>query len=207
MKYFRLLFAFFCVLNASVALAYKAGEDYKVITPQLETSSGKQIEILEFFWYGCPHCYQFEPHVKKWKESKPANVNFVRVPVVFRPSWKVHARMYYALEELGQLDKLHEKVFEELHVNKKGKRALENINAVTDFVVSHGVDRKAFTDAYNSFSVDSKVRKSIKLSKDYGITGVPTVGVNGKYSVNGPMAKTYENLVRILDDLIKQESN
>ena len=130
----------------------------------------------------------------------------MRVPVVFRPSWKVHARMYYALEQMGKLEEMHPIIFKELHVTKKGKRALHNINAVTEFLEKNGIDKKAFTDAYNSFGVDSQVRKSIKLGKDYAITGVPTIAVNGKYTISGPMAGSYENLIRILDHLVKKES-
>lgn len=180
---------------------FSEGKDYKAVTPQ-ETSTKDKIEVLEFFWYGCPHCYTFDPFVSKWTETKPANVVFIRVPTVFRPDWKVHARTYYALEELGSLEKLHTKIFEEIHKNKKH---LSTVDAMTDFLVAQGVDKKAFTEAYNSFSVDTSMRNAIKLQTAFHIEGVPTVIINGKYATSGSMAGTYERVLEVVNYLIEKE--
>lgn len=186
----------------SQAADFTEGVNYKKITPQ-PTDTGVKIEVLEFFWYGCPHCYSFEPYIKAWKKTKPANVEFVRVPAVFRPDWEVQARTYYALSNMGVIEDLHGKIFSAIH---KDKKRLNKKASITDFVVENGVDRKKFETEYNSFSVDSMVRKAKKKQTAYKIQGVPTVAVNGKYMTSGSMSGSYENLIKILDYLVKKES-
>ena len=186
----------------SLAAGYTEGVNYKKIAPQA-TDTGSRIEVLEFFWYGCPHCYSFEPYIKEWKKTKPANVEFVRVPAIFRPDWEVQARAYYALSNMGVIEDLHGKIFTAIH---KDKQRLNTKASLTDFVVKNGVDRKKFEAEYNSFSVDSMVRKAKKKQTAYKIQGVPSVAVNGKYLTSGSMSGSYENLVKIMDYLIAQES-
>ncbi len=186
----------------SQAADFTEGVNYKKITPQ-PTDTGVKIEVLEFFWYGCPHCYSFEPYIKAWKKTKPANVEFVRVPAVFRPDWEVQARTYYALSNMGVIEDLHGKIFSAIH---KDKKRLNKKASITDFVVENGVDRKKFETEYNSFSVDSMVRKAKKKQTAYKIQGVPTVAVNGKYMTSGSMSGSYENLIKIVDYLVKKES-
>ncbi len=189
-------------IGASYADQFVAGKDYKIVQQQ-PTSTGKKIEVLEFFWYGCPHCYHFEPYISKWVKMQPANVEFIRVPTVFRPDWKVHARTYYALEELGLNEKMHSKIFNEIH--KKMNR-LDTLDAMTDFLATQGVDKKVFTETYNSFSVDAKMRKAQSLQSEYDITGVPAIVINGKYKTDGAMAKSYDRLLKIMDYLVAKES-
>jgi thiol:disulfide interchange protein DsbA len=197
--YALLLFVF--IANPVLA-EFKAGVDYKVLEPQ-ETSTGDKIEVLEFFWYGCPHCNTFEPFLKKWKQSKPDNVEFIRVPAVFRPSWKVQARAYYALQTMGKLEEVHGKIFHALH---KERKKLDTMKKIAAFVAEQGVDKEAFIKNYQSFSIDGKVRKANKLVKNYQIAGVPTVAINGKYKVSGKMAGSYDRMIEIMDYLIKVES-
>jgi len=202
------LLIFVMLISTSVSGVVQAqalfteGKDYKKITEQ-PTDSGDKIEILEFFWYGCPHCYQFEPRIQSWKKTKPKNVVFKRVPAVFRPIWKIHARMYYALQVLGVGEKLHTVIFDAMH---KEKLKLDKEEDVVNFLAKHGVDKKEFKEVYSSFSIDQMVRKANKQSKAYGLSGVPTIGVNGKYVITGPMAVSYENLIKIMDYLILKES-
>jgi thiol:disulfide interchange protein DsbA len=186
----------------SQAAGYTEGVDYKKI-PQQSTDSGDNIEVLEFFLYGCPHCYTFEPYINAWKKTKPANVELVRVPAIFRPDWEVQARTYYALSNMGVIEDLHEKIFSAIH---KGKKRLNTKELLTDFVVKNGVDRKKFDEEYSSFSVDSMVRKAKKKQTAYKLQGVPAIAVNGKYLTSGSMSGSYENLVKILDYLVKKES-
>ncbi len=186
----------------AIAADFVAGKDYEVIDQQ-ETDSGDKVEVLEFFWYGCPHCNTFEPFVNKWKQNLSDNVAFKRVPAVFRPSWKVQARAYYALQAMGKLEELHPKIFDAIH---KQRKRLDSMNKMADFVASQGVDREAFIKQYQSFSIDGKVRKANKLVKNYKITGVPTVAVNGKYKVDGRMAGSYDRMIKIMDYLIAKES-
>ena len=194
-----LMFAF---TGISCAAEYQEGKHYKRIDTQ-KTSNPDNIEVLEFFWYGCPHCYQFEPHIKQWKKSKPANVDFYRVPATFRPLWTLHARAYYALEMMGQLEKVHPYMFAEIHNNKN---MLDSIDKLAKFVSKHGVDSSEFVDTMNSFTVENNLRKATKNVSNYKINGVPAIAVNGKYLVTGSMAGNYDNMIKIMQYLIEKES-
>lgn len=192
----------FITSGAVSAEGYTEGVEYKRVAEQ-PTDTGDKIEILEFFWYGCPHCYKFDPILSEWLKTKPDDVEFVRVPAVFRPEWKVHARTYYALQAMGLGEKYHDDVFHAMHRDKKNIYTFE---AMVDFLVSKGVNKDEFESAYNSFSIDGQVRKAIKRVKDYAIEGVPAIAVNGRYLISGKSAGSYENMLRIVDYLIKQES-
>jgi len=203
----KLLVFLLLLVNSAVILAagYTEGVEYKKLAIPQATDSGDKIEVQEFFWYGCPHCYHFEPYINAWKKTKPANVEFVRVPAVFRPDWEIQARAYYALSNMGIIEDLHGKIFDAIH---KDKQHLNKKEELTDFLVKNGVDRKKFEEEYSSFAVDSMVRKAKKKIKDYQIQGVPSVSVNGKYLTSGSMSGgSYDNLIKILDYLIKQETN
>ena len=199
----KLLVFLLLLVNSAVILAagYTEGVEYKKLAIPQATDSGDKIEVQEFFWYGCPHCYHFEPYINAWKKTKPANVEFVRVPAIFRPDWEIQARAYYALSNMGIIEDLHGKIFDAIH---KDKKHLNKKEALTDFLVKNGVDRKKFEEEYSSFAVDSMVRKAKKKIKDYEIQGVPSVSVNGKYLTSGSMSGSYDNLIKILDYLIKQ---
>ena len=181
---------------------FKEGADYLKVDQQ-STQTGDKIEVLEFFWYGCPHCYSFEPLVQKWLSTKPDNVEFVRVPAVFRPSWKMHARTYYALEIMGITEKMHTKIFSAMHV---AKMKLNTFNEMAAFMAKQSVDKEKFTEVYNSFAVENMMRKAIKALKNYNVRGVPAVAVNGKYFITGKTAGDYENLIKIINHLIKKET-
>ena len=200
----KLLVLLFLLASTTVlqAAGYTEGVEYKALPPQ-PTDTGDKIEVLEFFWYGCPHCYTFEPYIQAWKKSKPANVEFARVPAIFRPDWEVQARTYYALTNMGVIEDLHEKIFSAMHNDKKKLNTKEQL---TDFVVQNGVDRKKFEEEYKSFSVDTMVRKAKKKQTAFKIQGVPSIVVNGKYLSSGSMSGSYENLVKILDFLVAKES-
>jgi thiol:disulfide interchange protein DsbA len=196
----------FLMLTVSPLLSnageFVAGKHYKEIAAQA-TDTGDKIEVLEFFWYGCPHCYSFEPYAQAWKKTKSDNVAFARVPAVFRPDWEVQAKTYYALSVMGIIEDMHVKIFDAVH---KDKRRLGTFEQMAAFLELHGVDKAAFTKEYNSFAVDSMVRKGKKKQKAYNISGVPTVIVNGKYLATGSMAGSYEKLVDIINYLTKKEA-
>lgn len=200
----KLLVLLFLLVNSALLQAadYTEGVNYKRL-PTQPTDSGEKIEVLEFFWYGCPHCFSFEPYINSWKKSKPANVEFIRVPVIFRPDWEVQARAYYALSNMGVIEDIHGKIF--YAVNKEKKR-LNKLELVADFVEKNGVNREEFIKQYNSFAVDGMVRKAKKKQKGYKIEGVPSVAVNGKYLSSGSMSGSYENLIKITSYLVAQES-
>jgi thiol:disulfide interchange protein DsbA len=200
----KILMFLFLVVTSTVLQAadYDEGVHYKVL-PQQPTDSGDKIEVLEFFWYGCPHCYAFEPYIAEWNKTKPANVEFVRVPAVFRPDWEVQARAYYALSNMGVIEDIHEKIFAAIH---KDKKPLNKLDLIADFVEKNGVDRNKFIEEYNSFAVDGMVRKAKKKQTEYKIEGVPSVAVAGKYLTSGSMSGSYENLIKIINYLVEKET-
>jgi thiol:disulfide interchange protein DsbA len=203
LKKILVLFSFLFFLAGMVnAETYVEGKHYKRVE-QSKAVEGDKIEILEFFWYGCPHCYSFEPYLNKWKKEKPDNVEFVRVPATFQPLWVLHARAYYALQMLDAGEKIHPKFFSEIHNNKNYMKTFDDLAV---FVQKYGVDRSEFIDAMNSFAVENNVRKARKLVDGYKISGVPAVAVNGKYLISASMAGSYDNMIKIINHLIEKES-
>lgn len=195
----------FNVVTSANASSYREGAEYLKINPAVSTSVEKgQIEVVELFWYMCPHCFQFEPVIRKWKKTKPANVVFKRVPAIFSPRWRFFAKVYYTSRILGVEEKIHEPLFKALHEKRArlGKEA-----AIAQFFEKHaGIKKQEFTDVFNSFSVDTKVRKAEDLSKRYKAQGVPTLIVNGKWRTGGRIAGGHDGMIKVLDHLIKLES-
>ena len=186
-----------------LATRFVAGKHYTLINPVQPTSSAPdQVEVAEFFMYTCPHCYTFEPHVKKYLPSKPAYVNFLMVPVVFNPAAELHARTFYAAEAMGILDKTHGPMFKEIHVNRN---MLGSENAIVDLFVSLGVDGPKFRETFSSFAVDTKMRQGATMARRFQISSVPNIVVNGKYMTSGSMAGSYETLLEIIDELVMIE--
>jgi thiol:disulfide interchange protein DsbA len=182
--------------------AYTEGVDYQRIGTPVKTSDPDKVVVTEIFWYGCPHCYRFEPFVEKWAKSLPKGVVFEQVPSSLNPGWIEHARAFYAMKMMGAQEQLHGKFFEAIH---KKRQRLTGIDAMAKFVGEQGFDEKLFRQHYHSFPVDSQVRKSGKIEQRYGHQGVPAVIVNGKYLTNGSMAKNYDNLLKIIDFLVADE--
>jgi len=198
----RLFFISTLVMLQSVSAEW--GEGWDPIEPPIATTSENgKVEVLEFFWYGCPHCYNIEPDMEEWLKTQKGNIDFRMVPAPLNPSWTVHTQFFYAAEALGVLDKLHKPLFSAMH---KEKRKLFDKASLIDFAVEHGIDRKAFSDAWNSFGVYVKVQQARKLGKRFQLSGVPAVGINGKYKTNGSLAGTYPKMFTIMDELIAVES-
>jgi thiol:disulfide interchange protein DsbA len=193
---FIFLFAFSSLLRAEAV-------GYETITPAQPTHDTTKVEVIEFFWYGCPHCYDFEPLLNKWKETLPKNVEFIRQPAAFNETWTKHAKAYYTAEALGVADKLHADFFEA--IQKKGED-LETEEQLAKFFVAHGVKEADFHEAYNSFPVDAKIRQAGAMAARYGITGVPAIIINGKYKTNGKLAGSHEKMIEVMNKLIAQES-
>jgi len=179
---------------------------YEAVSPPQPTTNPAKIEVIEFFWYGCPHCYSFEPSLSKWQKTKPDNVDFIRIPAVFNEEWGKHAKAYYTAEALGVVDAVHTDLFDEVQKAKQeNKHALETEEELAKFFVAHGVKDADFREAYNSFMVDSKIRQAPALAAKYGITGVPAIIVNGKYKTNGTLAGSQEKMIDIINTLVKKE--
>ncbi|WP_432742648.1 thiol:disulfide interchange protein DsbA/DsbL [Methylobacter sp. G7] len=176
---------------------------YETLSPAQPTHNPDKIEIIEFFWYGCPHCYSLEPLLEKWVKSLPKNVEFIRQPAVFSDLWGKHAKAYFTAEALGVVDKIHADFFDAVQ-NKK--QNLETEDQLAKFFVAHGVNKNEFHDTYHSFLVDAKMRQATTMAGRYDVTGVPAVIINGKYKTNGPIAGSHEKMLEVVDQLIKQES-
>lgn len=181
------------------------GIEYQKVTPPVPTTvNNKQIEVVEMFWYGCPHCYHFEPSLLKWLAHKPKYVVFTRIPAIFNnPMWEIHAKAYYTADVLGVLDKTHEAFFNAIH--EKGER-LATESAIEAFFVKHGVSAKDFKNAFNSFAVYSKVRRAAELTRRYGIDGVPSMIVDGKYRTSGSLAGGNEGMIKVINFLVAKEA-
>ncbi len=193
---FMLIFAF-----SSSTQAESSG--YEELSRPQPTQNPDKVEVIEFFWYGCPHCYSFEPALSEWLKNKPENVEFIRIPAVFSKLWGKHAKAYYTAEALGVVDKVHADFFDAIQ-NKRQKLTSED--DLADFFAAHGVDKQAFHEAYNSFLVDAKLRQAQAMAPRYGVTGVPAIIVNGKYKVTASLAKSQDNMINVMNELIKKES-
>ena len=180
--------------------APRAGADYlpldKPVTP--EVPAGK-IELIEFFWYNCPHCNAFEPTFAAWVKRAPKDVAVRRVPVAFRKDFEPQQRLYYALEAMDLVDKLHAKVFYAIHVERQ---RLDKPEAILDWVVKQGVDKAKFSEHYNSFSVASKAGRATQLQNAFKVEGVPSLGIAGRFYTDGEHAKSMERALQIAEFLI-----
>lgn len=156
------------------------GKDYIAVKPAQPVETGKNIEVIEFFSYGCPHCHELEPKLTPWVKALPSDVTFRRVPVAFRDSWVPMAKVYFALEALGEADKLSPAFFHAVHKENLNTADAEKI---ADWAASKGIDRKKFTEMYASFSILTKLAKAKKATLDYQIDGVPTLVVDGKFRI------------------------
>lgn len=180
-----------------------AGTDYLVLDKPVPTEApAGKVEVIEFFWYACPHCFAFEPALVAWLKKLPKNVAFRRVPVVFQDSFIPPQKLYYTLEAMGQLDAVHEKVFNAIHVEHQ---KLDKDNLVIEWAAKQGLDKAKFVETYNSFSVATKVRKAAQLQEAYTVAGVPAMGVAGRFYTDGTQAQSMERGLTVVDYLVSQQ--
>jgi protein dithiol oxidoreductase (disulfide-forming) len=179
------------------------GPGYLTLSPAQPTQDKTKVEVIEFFWYGCPHCYALEPLLNQWLKTLPKNVTFIRQPAMFWSGSESHAKAYFIAEALNMVDKVHTDLFDAIQTKKQ---KLESEEELGKFFAAHGVKEAAFHEAYKSFGVDTKVRQAKSLPPRYNITGVPTMIVNGKYVTSGSQAGSHENMLKVLNQLIAQES-
>lgn len=155
-----------------------SGTDYRTLDKPQQIDAGKKVEVTEFFWYACPHCNALDPALAEWVKKQGDAIAFKRVPVVFRESMVPQQKLYYALEAMGKTDELHKKIFHAIHVEHQ---SLDSDASIADFVAKHGLDKKKFVDAYNSFGVATKVRRAAQFQDAYKVDGVPLIAVDGRY--------------------------
>ena len=203
-----LLFTMFLAALATATSASAqiiAGKDYLIINPPQPTDSGKNVEVLEFFWYGCPHCNALQPSLGAWVKQKPADIEFRRVPAVLGQSWIPLTQVFYTLEALGLTARLHDDVFTAIHTNKV---RLQDPKTLFGWVAKHGVDRKKFEDTYNSFGVRSRVQRAIDMSRTYNIPGTPAIVIDGRYltaphlGLGKGAALSYERYFQVVDHVV-----
>ena len=178
------------------------GDDYRTLDKRVpvEAPAGK-IEVIEFFWYSCPHCNAFEPKLVNWIKRQPADVSVRRVPVAFRDDFVPQQRLYYTLEAMGKLDELHHKVFEAIHVKRE---ATAREDAILAFAEKNGLDKAKFQELYNSFTVQTKARRAVQLKDAYKVTGVPAIGVAGRFYVDGELAGNMDRALQVTDWLVAE---
>ncbi len=184
-----------------------AGKEYLLVKPPQPTDSGSKVEVLEFFWYGCPHCANLQPFLEGWLKRKPADVEFKHVPAVFQDSWVPLTRAYYTIEAMGLTDKLHQELFNAIH---KQKASLRDANAIIDWAAGKGADRKKFTDTFNSFGINGRLQRSIDLTRKFDIPGTPALVIDGKYVtapsmvLKGDRVIDYDRFFQVVDALIAE---
>ncbi len=200
----KILFVLFVAFSSFVfAQDYEAGIDYVVLDKPVKTTTGDKIEVRELFWYYCSHCYNLEPLMNAWLKTKPDHVEFVRQPAVYSQRWLNEAIFYFVLEELDLVEKLHEPLFNAIHVQKKQFNSRQSF---IDWVASFGVETGKVEKAFDAFSVRIKVNKSKLNTLKYKINGVPTVVVNGKHLTDATHAGSHIDMLKVIDFLIKKES-
>ena len=212
--YVAALLALFAAGNSMAQQALVAGRDYTLISPAQPTDSGKKIEVVEFFWYGCPHCYHLEHSLKAWLKRKPADVEFRPVPGTFgAPTWEPLTRTYYALDAMGLAGKYHDMIFVGIHEEKdqaKQRALVNDSRVIADWLGGKGVDKQKFLDAYNSFAVNTRTKRSEDMTRNYDVPGTPALAIDGKYLVspsnfpNADNSVNYDRFFRAVDQLIAQ---
>ena len=185
-----------------MAEGFREGAQYLKLQNPQQTASTDKVEVVELFWYGCPHCYKLEPYIKEWAANKPDDVEFIRMPAILGPGWELLAKAWYSAELLGVTDKIHPALFEELH---ERKNRINNVNQLRAFFANHGVSNADFDKTFKSFAVAVKLNNARLMTRRYALTGVPTLIVNGKFSTSASLAGGNTNIIKVVDYLIGQE--
>ncbi|MCB1843936.1 MAG: thiol:disulfide interchange protein DsbA/DsbL, partial [Halioglobus sp.] len=197
------LFALSCTAQEAAQPDYVAGQHYDVIErPVAKTAPRDKYEVAEFFWYGCSHCFTFESMVSRWKEDLPEDVVFRYIPAVWRENMELHARAYFAADALGVAKTLHPAIFQAMHVDRKPLASQAEIARV---FTANGVSEEDFNKAFTSFGVNSQVRQAIAAGKGSGLTGTPSMMVEGKYLITAGKAGSQADMLKVADFLVAKE--
>lgn len=193
-------------LSASVAWAqaalFKSGKDFLTLDRPLATEAGAgKVEVIEFFWYSCPHCHAFEPAFGQWVKNAPKDVVVRRIPVSFRDDFAPQQRLFFTLEALNLLDSLHVKVFHAVHVEKQ---PLNTDASILAWAQKQGVDKAKFEETYKSFGVASKLKRAVQLQNEFKVEGVPSLGIAGRYYTDGSLAGNMDRALKVAESLIAQ---
>ena len=189
------------LMFSNIGYSTDTSQKYIQISNQKQTESDK-IVIYEFFWYGCPHCYNLEPTMDRIEANLEKDTILIKIPVALRDTWEVHAKAYYALQQMKLDDNLHKKIFTEIHINTN---RLDTKEKLTQFIKEEGYNSKRFSEIFDSFGTDLRVKKASRLANQYQITSVPTLIINGKYKTSGSLVSSYEELYDVVKLLINKE--
>lgn len=196
---FTFLALFLILITSSNVFAQK----YVQISTEKQQES-KDIIIYEFFWYGCPHCYNLEPTMDRIEADLEKDTKVVKLPVALRDSWIPHAKLYYALKQMDKIDQVHNLIFEEIHLEDN---RLNTEQQMIDFLGKHGIDTKKFIEKYNSFGTEARIKKASNLAKKYQIDSVPTIIINGRFLTSGSYVSSYDELYSVVNLLVERERN
>jgi len=192
-------------IGAPAIVQAQSAMGYKAIEPAMPTQKNDgSVEVLEFFWFGCPHCYAFEPAINSWADTKPEYVNFVREAPPLNPSWEQHSRTYYAAQALGIDSGMFDQMFDQIH---QKKRPMRNPKKIGVFIESLdlGVDAKKFIKTMDSFTVNTALNRSLVRARQAGINAVPSMVINGKYLTGSSLAGSHEGIINVINELVEQE--
>lgn len=203
-KNFLLIALLASCVSVVKAQTYAEGTHYDTLSKAQPVSTGDKVEVRELFWYGCPHCFTFEPYIQRWQESMPDNTQYVAMPALFRKDWEFHARAYYTFEALGMIDKLHEPFFEAIH---KDQTHFHEIGELVKFTDKHGVDSDLVKDTFDSFAVETKIRQGKAALPGYEATGVPAIIIDGKYRSSVQQAGGEEELLKVINFLVDKAAS
>jgi len=173
--------------------------DYRVI-PAQPVETGERIEVIDFFWYGCPYCNELQPALEDWIKRKPDDVAVRRIPTILKDNWAPHARIYYTLELLGEVERLHLKVYHSYHVEEL---SMSKPDVMEQWAVKNGIERRRWVDAYFSPEVDARIARAFQAAKRYNVQGTPSVVVDGRYLTSSSMTPTVRGMVPVLEDLVR----
>lgn len=189
--------------DAEATQPLRAGVDHVEIEQQpVGVISG--VEVIDFFWYGCPHCNNLQPGLERWISRKSSDVTVRRIPAILRETWAPHARIYYTLEALGEVQRLHQRVYDSYHIEKL---AMSRPEIMSDWAVRQGIPRERWDEAYSSTAVERKLEEAARLTRAYRVTGTPSLVVQGRYLTSGNMAESLDGLINTLDRLVTRERN
>lgn len=186
----------------STNLFAQSGNGYTVISPALNTGFSDKVEVLEYFWFGCPHCFAFEPSINEWAANKPDYVEFVREAPPLNPAWEPHSRAFYAAEVMGVTEQFFEPMFNGIHVER---RALRSPDQIAKFAGELGIDADKYRKTMDSFAVNTRINQAMQKAAASGITGVPSVVINGKYLTGGSLAGSHEGIIRVINERAAEE--
>lgn len=175
------------------------GGHYELLDEVQPVQTGDSIEVVEMFWYRCPHCYRLEPYLEQWLENKPENAELVAIPAILNENWAFHARAFYTFEALGLTSQLHAEFFDAIH---QERRPFNTVEQLADWAAGYGADPAAIVSTFNSFAVNNKLNFANIMSRKYGISGVPAIIVDGKYRTSVSMAGSHDELLELINYLV-----